>query len=201
MKKFNSLFNRYKKEFSTLSIVPLKKRGNYPNMFEDMAILERDIFRGDAQPVDDLEDDFIQRGFIGLGLFSKDTGKIVGYVYGFAMIFEDNMEDLDFNNVKFFDNEFKNNVETGGERYLRKTFTPKSTIYVNNILIDKQYRNTIYSGKLILSFLEFIQAKTNYEYMLFNAFPDTMKLINNRMNKNNSMTFLAKQNNNILIKI
>lgn len=202
MKQFQNLYSLYLEKFANVTITQFKKgKALYPNMFADMVQIEDEIFGYNGQDENDIRDDFIQRGFYGVGLFHNE--KLIGYIYGFAMIFDDNMAEINFDQLEFYDDNIKNKLVSGGAKIARKMFTPKNTIYVSNLVVNKNFRNTIYSGKMIMTFIEGLKRKTNYQYIMMNGFPDTMKLIEKRNGRLGTVRVLAKQKNDngVLIKL
>jgi hypothetical protein len=192
----------YLEQFDNITITPFKKgKSLYPNMFDDMVEIENNNFDYMGQDKDDIKDDFIQKGFYGIGMLQD--GKLIGYIYGFAMIFDDNMVDIDFNDLEFYDDEFQNNILKGGIKTARKMFTSKNTIYVSNLVVNKEFRNSIYSGKMIMNFIKNLKINTNYKYILMEAMPDTMNLIKKRMDRSGSTKVIAmqKNDNGVLLKI
>lgn len=86
---------------------------NVRELFVDMEDVEHQNFEYMyRQDEEDLEDDFSQPGFFGYGLFDDDSGKIQGYLYGYA-ISEDEYEEIvavDMNSVRFYDKAFSKYV-------------------------------------------------------------------------------------------
>jgi hypothetical protein len=183
------------KEYHTLvegikpdcDIVKFKKgKPLYKGMFEDMEEIEEQLYSGDAQDIEDIEDDFIQPGFGGHALINKE-GRIVGYNYGYAFIFEDNLEPMidylsfdDLNDMRFYDEDFKNRLfeeyQNGMRRFkkfLKKTFKNKS-FYGSNFVILPEYRDL--NAYFLVSEGYKLVKEMGYEYIFGDAKEDTQRV-------------------------
>lgn len=199
---WESYYKIYLEQFANITLTPFKKgKSLYPNMFDDMVEIENNNFDHMGQDKEDIKDDFIQRGFYGIGMLQNE--KLIGYIYGFAMIFDDNMVDIDFNDLEFYDSDFQKSILNGGIKMARKLFTPKNTIYVSNFVVNAEFRNSIYSGKMIMEFIKNLKINTHYKYILMEAMPNTMDLIKKRMDRISSTKVIAiqKNDNGVLLKL
>ena len=127
-----------------------------------------------AADYEDLEDDSKLNDFMGYGLFNND--KIVGYIYGYRMGEDGEYDDIniDYNSINFYDDNFKNSIETKG---FENICNPKNTFYVSNLAINKE--NRIGLTKILTPFLENIK-KNGYKFILFDGLEDTLRLLKNK---------------------
>jgi hypothetical protein len=125
-----------------------------------------------AADYEDLEDDSKLNDFMGYGLFNND--KIVGYIYGYRMGEDGEYDDINYNSINFYDDNFKNSIETKG---FENVCNPKNTFYVSNLAINKE--NRIGLTKILTPFLENIK-KNGYKFILFDGLEDTLRLLKNK---------------------
>ena len=140
------------------------------------------------QSAEDLEEDSRKSGFLGYGVFDEKSDKIEGYIFGHDMQEDDYhfLSMLDLEDIIFYDNDFRNLVlsmfHKTKESFFRKLLH-KNSIYVANLVVTPQYRSSVY--RLINSFVNECRDR-NIKYLLFNALPDTIRLIkSNRLSRYN----------------
>lgn len=156
------------------------RRLNPKNISKDMEKIEAQFFpSGYSQPAYDIEDDFKQQGFFGVGIFERQDNSIKGYLYGFSAIEQlEEIAELDLNAIKLYDPEIS--IED-----IKNELTPQNTFYVSNYVItgysnqnnpdkgEKQYRG--YGAILVPKFLQGIK-NHGFKYLIFDALKDTQNL-------------------------
>lgn len=145
-----------------------------PNAVEDMEALEDEYFEGYyAQDAEDLADDLIQPGATGVG-YVDDAGKLKGHIYGYDLIREDNLEDVDLNNLQCYSGECESPDFVDN---LYRAADDGKILYVANFIVAAESRMRI---KEILMEASNMLNGTQYEYLAFEALPDTMRLLFNK---------------------
>ncbi len=127
-----------------------------------------------ASDSDSIIDDSNLKGFTGEGILD-DSGKLVGYGYGYTMGADgeyDELQYIDMNDINFFNEKFKHAVSING---IENICTPKNTFYISNLVVDKPYR--LYVKPLLNALLNNISSQ-GYKYIAFDGLSDTIRLFN-----------------------
>lgn len=139
----------------------------------DMAEIERENFSpGFSQPSYDIEDDFGQNGFFGMGIFGDDD-KIKGYIYGYQMTEDEysDLEEIDFDSVTVYNEKYRKYLESPDS--IRAEVNPNVTFYVSNFVVEKRHRLYVY--KLLKDFIQGLR-QNGIKYITFDALKDTQNL-------------------------
>ena len=128
-----------------------------------------------AQDAADILDDMTQPGAAGGAYLDDKTNQIGGYLYGYELVFEDELhgENIDIEDFDCFDQECAQAPYLFAEE-LTRLAKNGGIFYVSNFLIDRPYRMRI--NDLIFGLLSEIK-KRGYSYMAFDALSDTYRLI------------------------
>tara|TARA_B100000131_G_scaffold322521_1_gene376742 strand:- start:8303 stop:11149 length:2847 start_codon:yes stop_codon:yes gene_type:complete len=158
-----------------------------------------------AQDSEDILDDFQQPGAAGVIFSDDDDSKVKGYLYGYQLVFEDEMGGRNIypEELECFEDDCSNDPESFSEAM--SSLAQKGQIfYVSNFLIDKGYRLRIVD--LIEAFTD--EVKSNgYEYIAFDALSDTYNLImkdgmpHNRREERFGIKVLAKIENLFIARL
>lgn len=140
----------------------------------DMEKIEQESFSkyqfGYADDAEEIEDDLSQPGVAGFAL-KDDDNKIVGYLYGYNFIMEDNWEDID---PESEENEwFIEDKESEISEFVQAAEANK-VFYITNLAILPKYGSNFLA--LILSLKKELR-NNNYKYIVLGALSDSLKLI------------------------
>ena len=151
---------------------------------EDIMSLE-EIFEerypgeGLGQQLWDFKDDLRQPGFVGAGII-KGKGvdrKLLGYLYGYRFIFDDNWSDINFGKAKWFvDNP---NAE---KKALKLAAKSGKILYISNLVIKPLYRLKLLD--LVKEVINQIKAQS-YQYVSMEAQSDSFRLMMDSSGKPN----------------
>lgn len=121
---------------------------------------------------EDIEDDLEQPGATGFAL-RDDDNKLVGYLYGYDFVTDDNWEDIDPDNIKneWFIDESLYGSEM--EEFLQAADSSK-VFYISNLAILPKHGSNFLS--LILSLKRKLK-QDNYKYIVLGALSDSFRLI------------------------
>lgn len=127
----------------------------------------RGYYTSDAE---EIADDLEQPGATGFAL-RDDDNKLVGYLYGYDFIVEDNWEDVDPEDTM---NEwFVDNHEEEIEKFLEAANNSK-VFYITNLAILSKHGSNFLG--LILSLKKKLRDE-NYQYIVLGALSDSFRLI------------------------
>lgn len=153
-----------------IEIESIETTVNRPGIDEQISDLEQSAFSKYEEDYTsdpyDVKDDVSQPGSSGFAIIDND--KLLGYIYGYDFIYEDNWEDLDpeSEDIKWLEPTDISEIEEAAKN--RKIF------YITNLAIKPEY------GSLFLALALALKAalkKRNYKYIIFNALSDSHRLL------------------------
>lgn len=154
--------------FEAKRLMPLSKTIIRP-ISHEMEKIESEHFPWPyKQDADDIYDDSLQPGFVGMGVFEDDD--IKGYIYGYGLS-EDEIHDAHsaLENNEPVMNSFRYDAEE-----LMDTINSSNCLYVSNFVVVSEYRKSVHA--LLSGFFEEVRKK-GYKFMAFDGLSDTAKLI------------------------
>lgn len=136
---------------------------------------ERYFSSGYAQDAADILDDLGQPGAAGVAYVDDKTNQIGGYLYGYELVFEDELsgEGVDAEDFDCFDEDCAKDPSLFAEE-MTQLAKDGGIFYVSNFLVDKPYRMRV--NDLIFGLLAEVKRR-GYSYMAFDALSDTYRLI------------------------
>lgn len=149
-----------------------------PHLTNYMEEFEEDVFKENqwfAQDAEDLYDDMIQPGVMGIGLENPQTGELNGYLYGYELISEDNfgdIEDIDLSRIRCLSGECEDLEKF--IRYIYKEGEKGNIFYVANLAIGQGSRFSLH--KMLIEISNQLK-ESKYEYIAFEGLPDTVRLL------------------------
>lgn len=166
----------------------LSRMAKYLSVLEESYVGELDV-RKNAKTMEEIEDrnfsswyaasagslirDSRMEDFIGYGIFD-DSGKIHGYAYGYKFGADgeyDDLEDLDLEELKFHDEDFKNAILNADD--ILNILPEGSAFYFSNLVVDRKARLKV--NELISNVLKTVKSH-GYTYICFDGLKDTMNL-------------------------
>lgn len=172
-----SAFNFQKYKQARLEVRDLKPqvRSN-PTYTDQMERIEEERFPSDfAQDSEDIYDDTTQPGFQGVGIFD-DAGDIKGHLYGYELVFEDDLEDaleeIDISQVECFSQECSN-LESFLTDIVNKAKNGE-IFYVANLVVASS--GILKVQEMLKQFVQQLRG-TKYRYIAFDALQDSARLL------------------------
>jgi hypothetical protein len=171
MSKFNSLYKIASIFFNLaqISIKPMREILTQPGIEDQLDELEEESFSKYEQHYindsEDIKDDMEQPGSAGFALVDGD--KVLGYLYGYDFIYDDNWDDLDIRNPEnrwFKDISFKE---------IKRAAKNHQIFYITNLAIKKDQGGNFL--KLALALKNAVQGK--YKFVVLNALSDSNRIL------------------------
>lgn len=171
MSKFNYLY-KLASSFFTLaqvSVKPMKELLEQPGVEGQLNELEEESFsKYEGYYVNDAEeikDDLSQPGSEGFALVDGD--KVLGYLYGYDFIYDDNWDDLDISNPE---NVWYKEINL---KELKRAARNHQIFYITNLAIKKDMGGNFL--KLALTLKNALQGK--YKFVVLNALSDSNRIL------------------------
>ena len=150
-----------------------------PDLSKELESVDTELFDDDyQQDYDDIYDDMEQPGATGVGVYDKDN-KISGYLYGYELIAEDNLPDIEnliYEDIICIDSATCSDI-TSFVKNIYDSATNGKIFYVSNLAIMPSNRYEI--KNIVESFANQMQS-SKYEYVAFDALADTFNLLTDR---------------------
>lgn len=125
---------------------------------------------------EDLLDEMGQTGAYGIGLIDEQENKLNGHIYGYNLIWDEDIDDYDLQGIQCYSQECS---ELYFKQKIKQLAKDGKIFYVSYLVLEKTKRLKLYD--MLVNLLNNLRAK-GYPYVAFDALPDTYNLFFNQDN-------------------